>query len=164
MKSKSFSIILAVLVAALLLAFCVLPVSAGDAGSPPVQEEEPTGAVPAFLLKLAGGMGLGVLFSFLAEEVVWFQKLTPDQKKWTFRLLSLLIPVAATALLQNVPQAWWDFLEPYWVAGGMGLAALGAGIFTHKLMKKTGMGAPSSAFALLEQVAPPFVGEVGHET
>lgn len=73
-----------------------------------------------FLTLIAGGGFAGVVVSFLLEHIGAFQKLAPEAKKWIVLAIYVVLPLAATALLQFVPPDVLALLEPYWHALAVG--------------------------------------------
>ena len=84
------------------------------------------GGIPTLIeaiSKLAVGGAAGVVVAFLLEYITWFQKLSPDAKKWIVLGLQLGLPVVATVALQYVPVNVWALMEPYWQAIALGFVA-----------------------------------------
>lgn len=128
-KFFGFALLLALLVP------LVLPVLSLAASA--VQEQPP--AVPTlveFLGKIASGGVLGVIVAFLLEYVPAFQRLSPDAKKWTVFGIFIVLPPAATALLQFVPVPVWDVLEPFWAAIAVGFVMWLGSQVAHQWDKK----------------------------
>lgn len=78
-----------------------------------------TPSIPTLIdaLRLAGTtIGAGMVISFLLTRVAWFQELTGDKRFWVVLALSLVIPIAATLVVQLVPPETLATLEPYWQA------------------------------------------------
>ena len=73
-----------------------------------------------FLAMVAGGGFSSVVVAFLLEHWPWFQSLESETKKWIVLAVYVVLPVGATALLQNVPPEFWEVLQPYWNALALG--------------------------------------------
>lgn len=72
---------------------------------------------------LAEGGAVGVILSWLLENVPAFQRLSADQKRWGTLGLSLLLPLLAEVLLQYVQAATWAALTPFWLALARGFVS-----------------------------------------
>ena len=73
-----------------------------------------------FLRNIAGGAGIAAIIAFALEHIKAFQSLGAEAKKWVVLALFLVLPLAAQALVQNVPPDVWPLLEPYWSALAFG--------------------------------------------
>ncbi len=75
--------------------------------------------IPSFgdALRLLGTtVGIGAVVSFLLSQMDRFQGVGPQAKFWIVLIVSLVLPVAATAVVQLVPAETLKALEPYWQA------------------------------------------------
>lgn len=76
-----------------------------------------------FLKMIAGGGFVGVIVAFLLEKIPAFQALKSEVKKWVVMAMFIVLPVASTALLENVPPEIWALLEPYWGSLALGFVS-----------------------------------------
>jgi len=102
---------------------------------PELQPEEDEMTLPELLAMLAAGGLLGGIVSFLFERFKWFQNLSPDGRFWVVGVISVGLPVLATALILYVPAEVWAALEPFWQAVFAGGSAWLGGQFVHKRLK-----------------------------
>lgn len=109
---------LVILVILLLVAILSVGVAMAQGADPPVPPTVP--ALTDVLAMLASGIGVGAVIAFLFEKLTWFQGLSPSAKWWTILVLSVGLPVLATATLQFVPPDIWIKVEPYWRAVATG--------------------------------------------
>ena len=85
---------------------------------------------------LAQGVGVGAVIAFLFERVEWFQGLNSKAKYWVIFSLSVGLPLLAQILIQNLPGAFWDAIEPYWQALATGLIFWAGSQGVHLLVKR----------------------------
>jgi hypothetical protein len=72
-----------------------------------------------FLAFLCTGGGAAIVFSFVSERIPAFQKLTSEQRSYAILAGSLVISVAAFAVVTFVPQGTLEAIAPWFavVAG-----------------------------------------------
>lgn len=95
--------------------------------------------VPALLevvKLLALGSGVGVVVSFLFEQIGFFQRLEANVKRWTMFGLTIGLPLAAQIAVQFVPPDVWVLVEPYWQAIALGFLAWTGSQIAHLWHKK----------------------------
>ena len=85
---------------------------------------------------LAQGGAVGVVVSFLFEQVAWFQRLEAKVKRWSIFGLMIGVPVLAQFALQRVPPEVWAACEPYWRAIALGFVAWAGSQMAHEWQKK----------------------------
>jgi len=101
-------------------------------GTPPADP----GDLVSVLEWIASGVGVGFLFSILAEKSAWYEALGKKQKFAILVAGSVGLPVLATALLLNVPANVWTILQPYWRAAISGIYALvGSQVYYRAFVK-----------------------------
>lgn len=135
-RKRAVLLVVAVTVMAALIVGLAVPVMAAS-----LAEEAPP-AVPdlqTVLRLIAEGGVAGVVLSWLLENVMCFQKLTADQKRWGTFAVSLLLPVLAEVLLRFVPPEFWIALTPFWLALARGFIGwAGSQINYHAIIKGQG--------------------------
>jgi hypothetical protein len=89
-----------------------------------------------FLRNVAAGAWAPLVIAFLLEHVQVFQSLQAETKKWTVLGIFLVLPVAASALLQYVPADVWVVLEPFWSALALGFAGWTVSQVAHQWDKR----------------------------
>lgn len=65
---------------------------------------------------LVSGVAGGYILSFIAEKTTLFQKLSAQAKSWLIFAVSILLPLIGQLLIQFVPVAFWEVVQPYWAA------------------------------------------------
>jgi len=129
-------VVVAVVVAVVVLATCVLPAMAQDdlPGDPPDPSEVPS-LRDVFTLVAAGAVG-GIV-AFLFERFKWFQVLSGDARWWVIMGMSLGLPLLAQVALQFVPESVWALLEPYWHSVALGFLAFIGSQVAHAFDKRS---------------------------
>jgi len=69
--------------------------------------------IKEFLLWIAVSGGAAVLFSWVAEQVGWFQKQVPKTKWWISMLGSVVLAVGAKLIIDFVPAETLAAIAPY---------------------------------------------------
>ena len=95
-----------------------------------------------FLKLLTTTVGIGMVVSFVLAQLERFQGVSARAKFLIVFAICMVLPVAATAILNAVPAATLASLEPYWNALAGGFAVfIGSQVFYTLVLKKPASGA-----------------------
>lgn len=90
---------------------------------------------------LTSTVGLGMVVSFVLGNIDKFATLSAQAKFWLVLVICLVLPVGATAILNNVPAETLQALEPYWSALAAGFAVfIGSQVFYTLVLKNKASG------------------------
>lgn len=95
-----------------------------------------------FLKLLTTTVGIGMVVSFILAQLAKFQGISAQAKFWIVFAICMLLPVGATAILNNVSASTLAALEPYWnaLAGGFAVFIGSQVFYTFVLRKPTASG------------------------
>jgi hypothetical protein len=134
MKSFVFRGLIVVLVVIIAAGVCVPAVFAAPAHP---QDVNPGDLTSVLRWLIAGGAAVVVsaLLSFLGERWSWFQSLEPFYKRLSQVGLSILLSIAAKAILDNVPSDVIQAIQPYWELIAVALAGVGGNQLFHVIQR-----------------------------
>ncbi len=125
--------LIAALVVIIAAGVCVPAVFAAPMG----QDVNPGDLTSVLRWIIAGGAAVVVsaLLSFLGERWSWFQSLEPFYKRLSQVGLSILLSIAAKAILDNVPSDVIQAIQPYWELIAVALAGVGGNQLFHVIQR-----------------------------
>lgn len=80
---------------------------------------------------------IGFVVSFLLERIPWFQLLATDSKAIVALAISVLLPLFSYFLLNYVPVALIDALQPWYAAAVTGVIGFIGSQVWHKIFNQT---------------------------
>ncbi len=106
---------------------------------PPAFPPEAGQDLRVFLALVAsGGLSwfIGASLSYIFEEIERYQALAPQVKRWISVTASVGLPILALALLQSLPDGFFDAVNPYWGTLVTAVVGLVGNKYTYRAVVK----------------------------
>jgi hypothetical protein len=134
MKRLSLKLVMVLMLVISIVALLVPTVMASPMAQAPLEIPN----LIDFLTLLTSTVGVGMVVSFVLANLERYQNVSTQAKFWIVFAICMILPIAATAILNLVPAATLTSLEPYWkaIAGGFAVF-IGSQVFYAVVVKKT---------------------------